>query len=131
MKVATETISTFLWFFAQPITVGGVGIHWFLMPFILLTSIMIWNFPGKNVKKRGLLSLLVLPFIWVFIGLWGSHFWLDWQSGEVNPEWVQIPIKVVLPLSATLSVFFVAYLIRARIFAAAFAITNLYFVFLL
>jgi len=129
VKDVGETLSTFVWFFVQSITVGGLGVFWFLVPFVLLVSIMVWKFPRKEIKVRGLVSLLILPFLWIFIGIWGAYFWLDWQTaGATNPEWVQIPINTVLPLSAVVGVLLIIFLKGARAFAAAFTIANLYFV---
>lgn len=128
MEEITRTIVTFIWFLRQTVTVGGLGSIWFLAPCIALLAIMIWNLPKSTQDRHRLLRLGVLPFIWIFVGLWGAYFWMEWQNPAAsNPGWATWPVYAALPLVVVLSAFFLFFLKGNRAFVAAFVIFNVYF----
>ena len=73
--------------------------------------------------------LAILPALWIFIGLWGGYFWLDWQHkpAVLNPNWVLYPINFGLWIYIACAAGLIAYLSGARLFATLFALLNLYF----
>ncbi len=126
-----RTLWGFVWFLHQCMIVGGIGAIWFWVPaisLIVLLVIAIRRSPAETRKRFWWLA--ALPAMWIFIGLWGSYFWLDLGKHPVtrNPAWVDWPIEfglwVFLALAATL----VFYLKNGRTFTVLFTALNLYFV---
>lgn len=128
MEEAVRTGRGFIWFLDQSITVGGLGFFWFFLPCAALLALAIWRFPKHPRTRRRLLWLGLLPLVWIFVGLWGAYFWLDWQNAQARyPAWLVWPADGALPAAVFLSVVLFASMKGARVFTAAFAALNLYF----
>ncbi|MEX2127939.1 MAG: hypothetical protein WD871_06800 [Xanthobacteraceae bacterium] len=73
--------------------------------------------------------LPVLPFLWIFVGLWGGYFWLDWQKRPLvpNPDWAIYPVWGLLWAFLALGAATIVYLKGGRAFAIIYFSINLYF----
>lgn len=129
MEEVVRVLSVFIWFLFQTVMVGGIGFLWFLLPFLGLIATMTYFFPQSKQVRGRLYWLGALPLIWIFVGLWGAYFWLDWQELHArNPDWVDWPLTVAIPMAGVLSLIFIVILRDARIFTIAFSLLNFYFV---
>ncbi|TAL04927.1 MAG: hypothetical protein EPO08_00105 [Rhodospirillaceae bacterium] len=130
MNTFLGPIRTTLWFAYQAITVGGLGLVWFAVPFAILLSLAVVSLVRVDKSQRSSLwVLLVLPAIWIFVGLWGGTFWVDWQHHPVhnNPSWVSYPIFVAPWLAIAATIFLALRLVGARLLVSAFGLINIYF----
>lgn len=124
----SRTFSTFLWFVKQTVTVGGLGSIWVAVPLAILVIVMIWKFPKEAGVQKRLWPLLLLPALWVGVGLWGARFWLDWQNAEeLHPDWMLWPAEYSLAVGGLIALGVIIFAARARLFALSFSIVNLYF----
>jgi hypothetical protein len=131
LAALNRTLWGFVWFLHQCIIVGGIGAIWFWVPaisLIVLLVIAIKRSPAEARKRFWWLA--ALPGMWIFIGLWGSYFWLDLGKHPVtrNPAWVSWPIDFGLWAFIAIAAALVFYLKNGRTFAVLFTALNLYFV---
>jgi hypothetical protein len=132
MSEISRTLGGFGWFLWQSSTLGagrGAGALFFWLIFVVLVGVLVHALRNIHSEMRPRLWLLaVLPALWIFIGLWGSFFWVDWRgSAPRNPAWV---IQVVnwMPVAFILTgVAIILYLRGARLAATIWFIINLYF----
>src|SRR5712691_11662417 len=97
MNSVFQPIRTLGWFVYHAVIGVGVSQIFFLVPFLLLIGIAITSFLRTDREtKRRLIIVGVLPVIWIFLGLWGGNYWIDWTQYPVprNPDWVSYPISV-------------------------------------
>ena len=124
-------LGAFVWFVKEAVIAGGLGARYFVVPFAILAAALVVTFPRRDAEARRRLTvfLIVLPAIWVFAGLWGGFFWVDWQHKPPapNPGWTRIPIDVAPWLSLVVSGIFISRAKGARWFATAYAAINVYF----
>lgn len=124
------TFAAFEWFLWQSTVVGGLGALWFWIPFVAILGAMVWAYQRSEPVEYWKLSLLAgLPLLWIFMGLWGGYFWLDWQKKPFipNPGWVIYPVKFGLWLFIAYALGMIVYLRGIRLPVALFALLNLYF----
>ncbi len=122
--------SAFVWFLYQSSIVGGIGAVWFWIPFLLLVAGLVLAFRRGDEKARSRFWILAaLPALWIFVGLWGGYFWIDWTAKPFAPypDWVHIPVAWGSWIFLLVGIAAVAYLRGGRSFAAIFFIINLYF----
>lgn len=123
-------LRAFLWFFWQCSIVGGIGAIWFWIPFVCVVALLVLNFRRTpSATRRRFWLLLLLPAIWMFVGVWGGYFWLDWQRKPFirNPAWVNWPVDCGFWLFLLIAMILIGYLRNGRTFATLFALVNLYF----
>jgi hypothetical protein len=120
----------FAWFLYQSSAVGGLGTALFWIPFLLSIASLAFAFHHSDYETRPKFwFLLALPAMWIFIGLWGGYFWIDWAKKPFvpNPAWVLLPVRWGIWVFLLLGIAAVAYLQGGRWFAAIFFVINLYF----
>ena len=124
-----RTVATFVWFLQQCITVGGLGILWFAVPFVLLCATLVFLFlKMPNEARLRLPVLLTLPVLWMFEGFWGAYFWLEWQNPKAhNPPWTEWIPQYGFWTFLAVALLLLVYLRGSRIFAALFTLMNGYF----
>ena len=92
---------------------------------------MILAYPWRdaNARRRLRAWILVLPAIWIVTGYWGALVALHLERAPVRqyPQWVLWPALVAPLLCILLAAVFVRRTKGTRLFAAAYAIVNLFF----
>jgi hypothetical protein len=114
------------------VSVGGIGIPWSGILFAMLACLFVWSFIRMDkARRKSLWILLILPAIWIFVGLWAGTFWLDWQHHPVqrNPSWVIYPIYAAPWVAIATTIFLAFKLAGARLLTLAFGLINVYFTF--
>jgi hypothetical protein len=121
----------FFWFLRQSIVVGGLGARWFVLGLIIGIAALVWAYRrAEPVPARKLLLLVLLPAVWIFMGLWGDYFWMRWEHTPVirNPRWVLIVVDAGIWIYLAIAAALILYLREARLFVVTFALLNFYFV---
>jgi hypothetical protein len=125
MEPIGRTLGGFLWFMWQSTHSPVIWI-----PLIVLL-LCLWHTHrrAEPIECRKYRLLLLLPAVWIFVGLWGSYFWLDWQKFPVvpNPPWVAATVMASMAVFLLLGIGLIVYLRGARWFAAIYFVINLYF----
>jgi hypothetical protein len=122
--------TAFGWFMRQGIQVGGPGNAWFWIPFVALGAGCTWAYVRARPILPWKLSLLaLLPLIWISVGVWGGHFWLNWEKTPFvkNPDWVIYPVKFGIWAFLAIAAGLMVYLREAWLFVLLFIGVNLYF----
>jgi hypothetical protein len=131
MEAILGGLHAVVWFWYQAVTVGGLGIVYFIVPFVILVTFLVVGFPRRETgARRRLWGLIVgLPAIWLFTGFWGGVFWLDVSIRPLgsNAPWVEYPADAAPLLSLGVAGFFVWWLRGARLFALSYSVINIYF----
>jgi len=127
MSELTAAFRIFFWFLSQAVFVGGVGFVYFIVPFLLLVAVLVRSYIQKKDRQRLLPLIIVLPLIWIFLGLWGGFFWSEPNHVSGNPAWVGYPLQVAPWLFFLLIGFFLWRLKGARLFVVCYALINFYF----
>jgi hypothetical protein len=120
----------FVWFLMQSFGGGVVGAFWFCVPLLVVGGILIWAYQRSEPVEYWKLSLLaVLPLIWIFVGLWGGYFWIDWQKRPFvpHPDWVLYPVRFGLWVFLAYALAMIVYLRGVRLAVVLFALINLHF----
>jgi hypothetical protein len=125
VSVVGRTLNAFFGFLSY-------SIHsvWAWGPLLLLAIALVVSYRrAQPIERRNYCFMAPLPAIWVFVGLWGAAFWVDWQTAPVipNPKWISYVIWVSLAAFMICGAGLIALLRGARIFAAIYALMNLYF----
>ena len=120
------TSAGFLWFLKSSVQNAVV---WVPLS-ALLVALFIAYRRSEPFDRRRYFLLLIPPALWIFIGLWGSFFWIDVQKKPFvpNPEWVHQVIVVNLLAFLLSGIGLIIYLRGARVFATIYLIINLFFV---
>jgi hypothetical protein len=81
-----------------------------------------------HARPRLWIPVLLLPAIWIFIGLWGGALRVEPGPGHQfqHGSWVQYPPTVAVVFSLIASIFFIIYQRGARLFVTCYSIINLY-----
>ena len=122
----SATSAGFLWFLWSSVQNAVVWV-----PLIaLLLALFIAYRRSEPLDRRRYLLLLIPPALWIFVGLWGSYFWIDLQKKPFvpNPGWVHPVIAVNLAAFLLSGIGLIIYLRGARVFATIYLIINLFFV---
>ncbi|GIL38157.1 hypothetical protein [Roseiterribacter gracilis] len=119
-------IRALIWFFSQAVQVGGLGAVYFLIPAAIMLAVMAANYMRMDRSlRRRLPIVLLLPLIWILVGLYGGVFWEDSRAGsQPNPAWMIYPIWASMLLSFVLTFGLAAHLQGARPFVVAFGAIN-------
>ncbi len=130
MQHVFRTLRGFQWFLRQSVDVRGLGLPFFCIPAMLMAILLYYAFPKADTLTIARFAWLIpLPLIWLFIGLWGSYFWLDESKATgPNPVWANWPLRYGIYMFLAVAAAAVLRMRRGRIFTFLFAIANLYFV---
>ena len=125
----SHALGAFLWFLWQCSLVGGLGAGWFWLPFAGIVALLIMSYRRTPAAaRRNFWWLALLPITWVFVGIWGGYFWIDWHQGSPrNPAWVAWPVNYGFWVFLLVSAVLILALRNGRAFAALFTLVNLYF----
>lgn len=130
MEAVFKSLGILFAFVLQAVFLGGLGIVFFVVPFLLLLLGMVVSLrrAPKGSWRRLLPVIVALPAIWIFVGLWAGMFWYDWaHPGPRNPAWVVFPVIIAPWLSILIAGFFLIRIAGVRLFTACYAVVNLYF----
>jgi hypothetical protein len=122
-------LGALLWFMLQSVTVGGLGVPFFLAPFLALVAGLYFTWKKIAGDRGRLWVLLVLPAIWILVGLLGGSYWVDWQATPVQtaPAWVKFLVNYGIFAFLIAAAAIIFYLKGARWFAFIWFLMNLYF----
>ncbi|HWY63532.1 MAG TPA: hypothetical protein VNW15_16655 [Rhizomicrobium sp.] len=130
MKI-TAAFRALWWFIYQAVTVGGIGATYFLVPFVIIASLIVWGVLKTNPEQKRLLrsSLLALPLFWIFIGMWAGFFWNN-RPGHipVTPAWVGYVPTIAAGAFLITAGFFVWKSASVRLIVLGYALINFYFI---
>lgn len=130
MQHILSVLSIPLWFIFQGVIVGGIGVLYFAVPFIILAILMYlgWRRAPREARSKLWIPIVVLPAIWLVQGWWAGIFWFEWAPGVQPAEaWVSYPLLAGLLCTLVLIPFFVIHGRGARMFLVSYSIINLYF----
>ncbi len=124
-----EVVSRFFWLLGQAFHVGFplgmLAVAAVTLIFVLLAA---WKMPAAEESRRRLPCLMILPALWIFLGVWGAYFAYQWGVDQPkNPDWVSWPIAITIFVFAIAWVFLLIFLKGARVVTLLFGIWNLYF----
>jgi len=125
----TRALRAFIWFFVQSLNVGGLGYHFFWVPFLVLVVGLVITWKMSSVDRRRLWILLILPVLWILTGLLGGCYWVDWARVPVQypPPWVLYALNFNILSFLLIGLISVVFLKGARWFASIYFVVNLYF----
>jgi hypothetical protein len=122
-------LKALVWFIYQGVIVGGLGAVYFVIPFVCLVALMWKKFPrgDRRLQKRLIGPVVLMPLIWITIGLLGGLYWVDWQHHAVAaPNWVRSVVTFGPPAALGVAIISVLLLKGTRVFIASYALVNLY-----
>jgi hypothetical protein len=124
-----SALRAFTWFLSQSVTVGGLGSIYFWLPFLVFFAGLFGAWKISKIERRRLLILLILPTIWILIGLLGGYYWVDLKQvpTQLSPPWVRFIVGYGVFAFLPVGLASIIYLKGARIFALIFFAINLYF----
>jgi hypothetical protein len=79
---------------------------------------------GDYLERGSAWFLLVLPAIWILVGLWAGWWWRS--GGPEPPEWVYLPVNAALIVEVVLAILLVWWLRGIRPVVATVALLNVY-----
>jgi len=125
----TRALHAFVWFLSQSVNVGGIGHEFFWPPFWALVAGLVITWKISSIDRRRLWILLVLPALWIWTGLLGGYYWIDWARVPLqdSPRWVLFALKFNILLFLLLGPISIFFLKDARWFASICFVINLYF----
>jgi hypothetical protein len=109
--------------------VGGLGFTYFVVPFLIAVGLLLFTFMKQDAASRKALlpPILILPTIWICMGLWDGFFFVDLRHPVSNPAWVGHALTVAAALFIVATGFYIWRLAGARLFVIGYALMNLYF----
>jgi hypothetical protein len=120
--MSTLILFLFLWRTLQALIV------WIPLTLLAMaTGVVLWRSEPIEFWKYSL--LLPLPLLWIFVGVWGGFFWVDWTAKPFvpNPQWVGSVVLLAVGLYVASSIALTVYLRGIRLFVTLFAVLNLFF----
>ncbi|HET6839348.1 MAG TPA: hypothetical protein VFH41_06385 [Bradyrhizobium sp.] len=129
MTSTVHAFHIFTWFLAQSVIVGGIGSEFFWSPLLALIVGLAIAWKRMTVDRRPLWILFLLPALWIFSGLLGGYYWMDWARAPVqySPGWVLFALKYSLLAFFLVGLLSIIFLRGARWFATLCFVINLYF----
>jgi hypothetical protein len=120
-----HTLQIFIWFLR--LSLYGAVV---LVPLALLAVVAIVILIRSTPIERWKYWLLTpLPLLWIFVGLWGGLFWVDWHKTPFvpNPQWIGLVVTLAVGVYVAGAIALIVYLRGIRLFVTLFAVLNLYF----
>jgi hypothetical protein len=96
---------------------------WFWVPISTIFVALVWAYWRSKIEHWKFALLTILPLMWVFMGLWAGYLRTHYEG--FHPD-LSSPTELGLLLYPVCAVGLIAYLRGARLFAALFALLNLW-----
>jgi hypothetical protein len=130
MLGSANTLAAYLYAPAILLGWGGGYAGYVLVPvaFLILVALCVQGLMrrGAHARPRLWIPVLLLPAIWIFIGIWGRALAVEPGSQLHRGGWVGDALVAAVAFSLVASIFFIIYQRGARLFLTCYSLINLY-----